>query len=39
MGIPTDTDFRAVADSTNITTGCCKKLTCDEIYSILCECK
>ena len=32
LGIPADTDFRAVADSTNITAGCCKKLTHDEIY-------
>ncbi len=39
LGIPTDTDFRAVADSANITAGCCKKLTNDEIYDILCECK
>ena len=38
MGIPTDTNFRAVADSTNITAGCCKKLTHDEIYEILQEC-
>lgn len=38
MGIPTDIDFRAVADSTNITAGCCKKLTHDEIYEILQEC-
>lgn len=38
MGIPADTDFRAVADSTNITAGCCKKLTHDEIYDILQEC-
>ena len=39
LGIPADTDYRAVADSTNITAGCCKKLTHDEIYDILCECK
>lgn len=38
MGISQDTDFRAVADSTNITAGCCKKLTHDEIYEILQEC-
>lgn len=38
MGISKDTDFRAVADSTNITAGCCKKLTDDEIYEILQEC-
>lgn len=39
LGIPADTDLRAVADSTNITAGCCKKLTHDEIYQILLECK
>ena len=39
LGIPADTDFRAIADSTNITAGCCKKLTHDELYDILCECK
>ena len=39
LGIPTDTDFHAIADSTNITAGCCKKLTHDEIYEILCACK
>lgn len=39
LGIPENTDFRAVADSTNITAGCCKKLTHNEIYDILCECK
>lgn len=38
MGIPSDTDFRAIADSTNLTAGCCKKLTHDEIYEILKEC-
>ena len=39
LGIPADTDFRAIADSTVLTAGCCKKLTHDEIYNILCECK
>ena len=39
LGIPADTDFRAIADSTVFTPGCCKKLTHDEIYDILCECK
>lgn len=39
LGIPEDTDLRAVADSTNITAGCCKKLTHDAIYEILLECK
>ena len=38
MGIPTDTDFRAVADSTNLTAGCCKKLSHDEFFDILQEC-
>ena len=38
LGIPADTDFRAIADSTNVTAGCCKKLTHDEIYEILQEC-
>lgn len=38
LGIPADTDFRAVADSTNVTAGGCKKLTHDEIYEILQEC-
>ena len=37
LGIPADTDFRAVADSTNVTAGGCKKLTHDEIYEILKE--
>ena len=39
LGIPADTDFRAIADSTVLTAGCCKKLTRDEIYDILCECR
>ena len=39
LGIPADTDLRAVADSTVLTLGCCKKLTHDEIYDILCECR
>lgn len=38
MGIPEDTDYRRIADSTNITAGCCRKLTPDEIYEILREC-
>ena len=47
MGLPTTfremglTDFsclRAVADSSNLTAGCCKKLTHDEIWEILEEC-
>ena len=39
LGIPEDTDFRAIADSTNITAGCCTKLSHDDIYNILVECK
>lgn len=39
LGIPEGTDLRAVADSVNITAGCCKKLSHDEIYEILTECK
>ena len=39
LGIPADTDLRAVADSTLLTPGCCKKLTHDEIYVILEECQ
>lgn len=39
MGIPEDTDLKAVADSTVVTPGCCKKLTSTEIYDILTECK
>ena len=38
LGIPADTDLRAVADSTVLTPGCCKKLTHDELYEILKEC-
>ncbi len=39
LGIPDDTDLRAVADSVVTTAGCCKKLTADEIYAILLECR
>ncbi len=39
LGIPAGTDFRAIADSAILTPGCCKKLTSDEIYEILCECR
>lgn len=39
MHIPADTDFRAIADSTVLTAGCCKKLTHDELYNILMECR
>lgn len=39
LGIPDNTDLRAVAHSSNISVGCCKKLTDSEIYDILIECK
>lgn len=39
MGIDPNTDFKAVADSTNITAGCCKKLTHEEILEIFNECR
>ena len=35
----TDTDWKAIADSTIITPGCAKKLTADELLEILNECK
>lgn len=38
MGISANTDFNAIANSTNITAGCCKKLTASEILDILKEC-
>lgn len=39
MGIDGSTDLKAVADSSNITAGCCKKLTHEEILDILNECR
>ena len=39
LGIPADTNLKAVADSTVLTAGCCKKLTHEEIYEILTECR
>lgn len=38
MGIKDKEMLRKVADSSNVTAGCCKKLTADEIYEILEEC-
>lgn len=38
MGIADNSCFKAVADSTNITAGCCKKLDSEEIFEILNEC-
>ncbi len=40
MGIGEDTDFRRIADSTNIiTNGCFHPLTHDDIYEILLNCR
>ena len=39
MGITDTSFFRAVADSTNVSPGCCAQLTADEIYDILTECR
>lgn len=38
MGITDETILKAVADTCNITTGCCKKLERSEIFEILKEC-
>lgn len=38
MGITDRSVLRAVADTCNLTAGCCKKLTRNEIYEILEEC-
>lgn len=38
MGITDKEMLRKVADSSNVTAGCCKKLTADEIFEILEEC-
>lgn len=37
MGITDESILRPVADSTNVTAGCCKKLSQEEIYQILME--
>ncbi len=39
MGIPADTDYKAVAYSTVLTGGCCKKFTRDELLEVLNECR
>ncbi|MDE7203184.1 MAG: iron-containing alcohol dehydrogenase, partial [Lachnospiraceae bacterium] len=40
MGLGEDTDYRSVADSSNIiTNGCFNPLTHDDIYEILMECR
>lgn len=39
MNISADTDFKAIADSTLITFGCCKKFSTDELFEVLKECR
>lgn len=39
MGIPEDTDLKAVADSTVLTGGCAKKFTKEELLEVLEECQ
>ena len=39
MDIQTDTDYRAIADSTVLTGGCAKRFTADELHQILLECR
>ena len=39
MGISPDTNYKAIADSCNLTAGCCKRLTRKELYQIFAECK
>ena len=38
MDISSETDFRAIADSTMLMGGCAKKFTADELYDVLKEC-
>ena len=38
MGITEESVLRAVADSSNISAGCCKKLSREEMFEILKEC-
>ena len=39
MGIPADTDWKAIADSTVLTGGCCKRFGKEELLAVLEECK
>lgn len=40
LGVEPDEEMlRAVATTTNIQAGCCRKLTADEIFEILMECR
>ncbi len=39
LGIADDINFREIAESVNITAGCCRKLTQNEIFEIFNECR
>ena len=39
MNIPEDTDYNAIADSTVLTGGCCRKLSREELLDILKDCR
>lgn len=39
LGIPADTDLKAVADTTILTGGCCKAFSREELLQVLEECK
>lgn len=39
MGIPENTDLKAIADSTILTAGCCRKFTKEELLAVLNECR
>ena len=38
MGIPPETDLKAIADSTMLMPGCCKAFTHEELHDVLKEC-
>lgn len=38
MGIPADTGYQAIADTTVLMGGCCKKFTFKELLEVLKEC-
>ncbi len=39
MGIADDADYKAIADSTVLTAGCCKEFTKEELLEVLNECR
>lgn len=39
LGIPEDTDLKAIADTTILTGGCPKKFTREELFQVLLECE